>query len=163
MTDLSQGNGGAPGQPQPTMNVLAQYVKDMSFENPHSAKLLSQPLNGQPNINLQINVNSRQMAPTDYEVELSIEAKATADSSTLFVAELVYAGLFRITGLPAERLGPVLLIDCPHLLFPFARQILAEATQNGGYAPLLLSPIDFVGLYQQRAAQAAGQMPAGVA
>jgi preprotein translocase subunit SecB len=154
MTDTTTGPG-APAAAQPTgsLNVLAQYVKDLSFENPNTAKFLSQPPAGQPNINFQINVNSRQVTPTDYEVELSIEAKAVADQANLFIAELVYAGLFRIAGISQERLAPVLLIDCPHLLFPFARQIIAEATQNGGFAPLLMPPIDFVGLYNQRMQQ----------
>lgn len=154
MTDLSQGGQmPLPGQQGPTFNVVAQYVKDLSFENPNTAKFLQKPPTTPPGIDLQVNVNSRQVGVNDYEVELGIEAKALSDDTTVFVAELAYAGIFRVSGIPQDQLGPLLLVDCPHLLFPFARQILAEATQNGGFAPLLLTPIDFLALYRQRMGQ----------
>lgn len=157
MTDAPLGNGGAPAPM--TLNVLHQYVKDLSFENPNTAELIARPPQTQPQFDIKVNVNSRPLAASgDHEVEVSIEGKATAEGRTMFICELVYAGVFRIAGVSQENLGPVLMIQCPHLLFPFARQILADSTMHGGYAPLLLPPIDFVGLYQQRMQQG----PAGV-
>lgn len=153
MTDVFPGAAGG-AQPAPmTLNVLAQYLKDMSFENPNTTEFMARPPQAQPQFDLKINVNTRQVQMDDYEVELVIEAKATADGRPMFLAEITYAGVFRVGGVSRESLGPVLMIECPRLLFPFVRQILAEATQDGGYAPLLLPPIDFVGLYQQRMQQ----------
>jgi preprotein translocase subunit SecB len=151
MTDLFPGAAPGGAQQAPiTLNVLAQYLKDMSFENPNTTEFMTKPPQSQPQFDLKINVNTRQVQMDDYEVELLIEAKATAEGRSMFLAEITYAGIFRVGGVPRDSLGPVLMIECPRLLFPFVRHILAEATQNGGYAPLLLPPIDFVGLYQQR-------------
>lgn len=136
----------------PTMNVLVQYVKDFSFESPNAPKILAQPPNQGPGpqINVQVNVNARQIELNNYEAELSIEVKATLGEEVMFLTEVLYAGIFRITGLTEEQLKPVILIECPRLLFPFARQIIGEATRNGGFPPLLIDPIDFVALYQRR-------------
>jgi preprotein translocase subunit SecB len=134
---------------QPNLGIIAQYVKDLSFENPGSpASLLQQ--GQQPSINVQIGVQSNQRGPDQYEVELRIEARATGGETVLFAVELVYAGLFRIANFPAENIRPVALIECPRLIFPFARQILADATRNGGFPPLLLDPVDFAALYRQQ-------------
>lgn len=141
----------AAGSGQATLNVLAQYVKDLSFESPNSPKVLATaPPPGGPQINVQVNVNARQIEAQNFEVELSIEAKAMLGQDVMFVAEVLYAGIFRITGLADEELRAVVLIECPRLLFPFARQIIADATRNGGFPPLLIDPIDFVALYQRR-------------
>lgn len=138
----------APGA-QPAVRILAQYVKDLSFENPNApASLAPQPK--QPDINISVNVNARNLAPTDFEVELSINAKATLDGRTFFAAEVLYCGVFRMENFPQEILHPAVLIECPRMLFPFARQIIAEATRNGGYPPLMIDPIDFAGMYQKR-------------
>ena len=153
-------NGGpAPGQPQtppagqaPMLNVLAQYTKDLSFENPHAPTALKQPVQ-QPALNIQIDVRTKQLTTTDYEVELKLEGKAEATGSLLFSFDLVYAGIFRLQNIPPENIGPVVAIECPRLLFPFARQIIATAVVNGGYPPLMLDPVDFVALYRQRAEQ----------
>jgi preprotein translocase subunit SecB len=162
MTDAPMGNGGAPTPI--TLNVLHQYVKDFSFENPNTVDFISRPPQSQPQFDIKVNVNARPLqAATDHEVEVSIEGKATADGRTMFIAELVYAGVFRISGVGQDSLGPVLMIECPRLLFPFARQILADSTMQGGFSPLLLPPIDFVGLYQQRMQQAAANLPAPTA
>lgn len=158
MTDAPMGNGGAPTTPI-TLNVLHQYVKDFSFENPNTIDFINRPPQAQPQFDIKVNVNARPLqVATDHEVEVSIEGKAMADGRTMFIAELVYAGVFRISGVSQENLGPVLMIECPRLLFPFARQILADSTMQGGFSPLLLPPIDFVGLYQQRMQQAAAGM-----
>src|SRR5205807_8671628 len=99
------------------------------------------------------------MSPTDFEVTLRLEGKAEAQGMLLFNFELVFAGAFRIQNVPPETLQPIVLIECPRLLFPFAREIVATAVRNGGFAPLLLDPIDFIALYQQRMAQT-GVQPA---
>lgn len=141
---------GAGDQAMPSMHVLAQYVKDFSFENPHAPQSLQKP-DATPQIDVAVNVNAKSLTETDYEVELQLEAKAGPADDVLFAAELLYAGIFRLENIPQETLHPVVLIECPRMLFPFARQILADATRNGGFPPLLLDPIDFAALYQQNA------------
>lgn len=140
---------------QPNLGIVAQYVKDLSFENPGSPATLMQQ-GQQPSINVQIGVQSNQRAPDQYEVELRIEARATSGETVLFAVELVYAGLFRLSNFPQENIRPVALIECPRLLFPFARQILADATRNGGFPPLLIDPVDFAALYRQQIENAGG-------
>ncbi len=138
------GNGVAP-----SMRVLAQYLKDLSFENPNAPQSLMNE-GSQPQIDVSVNVNAKTLAPSDFEVELQLEIKATDDKSTVFAAEMLYAGIFRLENIPEEHMHPLVLIECPRMIFPFARQILAEATRNGGFPPLLLDPIDFGAMYQQR-------------
>jgi preprotein translocase subunit SecB len=149
------GNGGpAPSaQPQPQLSVLAQYIKDFSLENPNAPRSL-QPTQEQPAINIQINVNVAQLAETDYEVTLKLEGKAESKGSVLFAFDLTFAGVFRVQNVPQESLHPLIMIECPRLLFPFAREIIATSVRNGGFPPLLLDPVDFVALYQQKMAQA---------
>ncbi|HML06592.1 MAG TPA: protein-export chaperone SecB [Xanthobacteraceae bacterium] len=151
---MSPTNGGP--QPQaimPQIGVLAQYVKDLSFENPNAPRSMT-PGGPPPNINIQVNVDAKPMAETDFEVTLRLEGKAESQGILLFGFELIFAGLFRIQNVPADSLQPIVLIECPRLLFPFAREIVASAVRNGGFPPLLLDPIDFVGLYRQRMAAA---------
>jgi len=148
-------------QPQPSQaqfRVVAQYTKDFSFENPNAPQSLMQQ-QAAPTMNIQINVNPRQLSNTDFEVELKLDGKAEAAGTVLFAFELVYAGVFHMQGIPPESVAPLLMIECPRILFPFAREIIASAVIAGGYPPLLLDPIDFVALYQQRAAQAQQQPP----
>lgn len=134
---------------QPNLAVIAQYVKDLSFENPGSPEALRarQP---QPSINIQVGVRSNTVAENEYEVELRIEARATNGQAVLFALELVYGGLFRLTNIPAQNLGAIVMVECPRLLFPFARQVVAEASRNGGFPPLLIDPVDFASLYRQQ-------------
>jgi preprotein translocase subunit SecB len=156
---MSTTNGGpAPGQAPdaaqaPQLMVLAQYAKDLSFENPNAPRSLAQA--EQPQIGVTVNVNATPMSDTDVEVELRLEGKAEGSLGVMFNVELVFAGMFRIQNVPQEQLHPVMMIECPRLLFPFAREIIASTVRQGGYPPLLLDPIDFVALYQQRALQAA--------
>jgi preprotein translocase subunit SecB len=139
---------------QPSMRILGQYLKDLSFENPHAPQSLA-PQKAQPEINISINVNARNLAPNDFEVELHIDAKAGLEGKVIFAAEILYAGVFRLENFPQNMLHPAVLIECPRMLFPFARQILSDATRNGGFPPLMLDPIDFASMYQKRmAAQA---------
>jgi preprotein translocase subunit SecB len=154
------GNGGpAPsagaqqGQAQQAqLSVLGQYIKDFSFENPNAPRSLA-PSQTQPAINIQINVGVQQLAETDYEITLVLEGKAESSGMVLFAFDLTFAGVFRVQNVPQETLQPLIMIECPRLLFPFAREIVATAVRNGGFPPLLLDPVDFVALYQQRAAQ----------
>ena len=152
----TDGNGAAvapEGQKaQPSMRILAQYLKDLSFENPNAPQALG-PQQNQPDINISVNVNARNLAPTDFEVELHLDAKASLQDKVIFAAELVYAGTFRLENFPQNLMHPAVLIECPRMLFPFARQILAEATRNGGFPPLMLDPIDFAAMYQKRLQQ----------
>ena len=158
MADAGNGEGtkagGTPGGPV-SLGVIAQYVKDLSFENPGAPNSL-RPRTKAPSLNISIQVQPTKLADTDYEVELKIDARATDGDSTLFVIELVYAGAFRITNVQPQDLQPITLIECPRLLFPFARQVLADAARNGGFPPLLLDPVDFVALYRQRMAAEQG-------
>jgi preprotein translocase subunit SecB len=172
MTDSTNGGppGGQPvtpppagdqasGQQLPQLNVLGQYVKDFSFENPNAPRSLA-PTQEQPQLNIQINIGVQAIATTDFEVTLKLEGKAESKGSTLFAFDLTFCGVFRIQNIPQEHMQPMLMIECPRLLFPFAREIVATAVRNGGYAPLLLDPIDFVTLYHQRLQQQQqGQQP----
>jgi len=152
MSTTTNGNGGQPPDSappdQPMLNVIGQYLKDFSFENPLAPHL--SPPSQAPAINIQFNVAPRQLSNTEYEVELKIEGKAEVDGKVLFACEVTYCGMFRLQGIPQEHLAPVLMIECPRMLFPFAREILATATMQGGFPPLLLDPIDFASMYQQR-------------
>ena len=118
--------------PPPQLNVLVQYTKDLSFENPNAPRSLG-PQQQQPAINIQINVGANAVADNDYEVTLSIEGKAEIGEMVLFNFELAYAGVFRIQNVPAENLHPVVMIECPRLLFPFAREIIATSVRDGGF------------------------------
>jgi preprotein translocase subunit SecB len=142
--------------PAPQMKILGQYLKDLSFENPNAPQSLNTQAN-QPEISISVNVNARTISPTDFEVELHLDAKASHNDKVVFAAELLYAGVFRLENSPQEALHPVVLIECPRMLFPFARQVLADATRNGGFPPLMLDPIDFAAMYQKRLAQGQSQ------
>lgn len=137
---------------QPSMKILGQYLKDFSFENPNAPQSLG-PQQRQPDINISVNVNARNLAPNDFEVELHFDAKASFEGKVLFAADLLYAGIFRLENFPQNLLQAAVLIECPRMLFPFARQIMADSTRNGGFPPLMLDPIDFAGMYQQRMRQ----------
>ena len=164
MTDSTNGSAGAapvdPGQagaPQQIPIVVnTQYVKDLSFENPNAPQSLVAQ-NAQPNIDVNVNVQARGLGPNVYEVVLSITCTAKHETMTAFIAEVAYAGVFTLNGVPQESVHPVLLIECPRLLFPFARALVANATRDGGFLPLMIQPIDFLDLYRR---QAAAQGPA---
>jgi len=155
---VNDGQGAAPAGGEPNLAVVAQYVKDLSFENPGAPAALRSRTTS-PNINISIAVQPNQAGADQVEVELKIDARATDGDAVLFAIELIYAGLFRLTNIPEQDLAPLTLIECPRLLFPFARQVVADATRHGGFPPLLIDPIDFVSLYRQRLA--AQQPPAG--
>jgi preprotein translocase subunit SecB len=157
-------NGGTPdaaaaaavAEKPPQLNVLAQYVKDQSFENPNAPRSLQQQQTA-PTINIQINVNAKPLQENDYEVELKIEGRAEVPGLFLFSFDLLYAGVFRIVNVPQENLHAVIMIECPRLLFPFARETIATSVRNGGFPPLMIDPVDFVSLYRQKMAEQAQQ------
>jgi len=138
----------SPEQP-PQLNVLAQYIKDFSFENPNAPRSL-QPTQQPPQIGIQINVNVNPLSDTDFDVALKIEGKADTPNGVMFSFDLSYGGVFRIVNVPKDSLHPLVMIECPRLLFPFAREIIANAVRAGGFPPLLIDPVDFVGLYRQK-------------
>lgn len=160
--------GAGPTPPQgevpPQFLLNSQYVKDLSFENPNAPQALQG--DQRPNITVNVNVEAKGLGPDVYEVELKLAANAKRDDATLFVAELVYGGVFTIRGFPQEHLQLAVLVQCPTLLFPFARRVLADVIRDGGFPPLLLEPINFLELLQrqqQAAQQQAGNRPAGTA
>ncbi len=156
MADVSNDGQAAGAGNQPNLGVIAQYVKDFSFENPGAPGALK-PRSTPPSINVSIGVQPNQYGNNEIEVELKIEARATDGDEVLFATELVYGGLFRMINIPPQDVAPLTLIECPRLLFPFARQVIADATRNGGFPPLLIDPVDFVSLYRQRMAEQQGQ------
>lgn len=146
------GTNGNGTKAQPSLNVLAQYVKDLSFESPGAPGSL-RGRESAPGINISVNVGANPLSEKEFDVTITLNAKASFDKDVLFNVELVYGGVFRVEGFPQEHMLPVLFIECPRLLFPFARQIIAEATRNGGFPPLMLDPIDFAQMFQQKLAE----------
>jgi preprotein translocase subunit SecB len=150
--------GGAPadqpaGDNAPRLMVQSQYVKDLSFENPRAPASL-QPGQARPEIQIRVDVRAQQLEAERYEVMLQLHVEARAGGEPAFMVELAYGGVFGLLSIPEESLQPLLLIECPRLLFPFARRIVADATRDGGFPPLLIDPIDFVALYRRRQQQA---------
>jgi len=146
-------------QARPSLSALGQYIKDLSFENPNAPNSLV-PRENSPNISISVNVNAKQLSETDFEVELLLEGKAGEGADVMFRFDLKFAGIFRLQNIPTEIIQGIVMIECPRLLFPFARQIVADCVRNGGFPPLLIDPIDFAGLYQQKLSQIQGE-PAG--
>ena len=144
-------NEGKVERATPSAGILVQYVKDLSFENPNAPASLSATKDA-PKISVNVNVAGGKVADDTFEVELKITVNADHDDKPVFMVELAYAGLFGLTNFPEEHLQPFLLVQAPTLLFPYARRIISDATRDGGFPPLMLEPIDFVGLYQQQLA-----------
>ena len=134
---------------QPALVVNAQYIKDLSFEAPTAPGIFSLLQKQQPELTVNVNVNAQPMQDKVFEVELHIKTECKSGDTVAFILELVYGGLFNIN-VPEENLRPVLLIECPRLLFPFARNILADCSRDGGFPPLMLGPVDFVRMYQEQ-------------
>jgi preprotein translocase subunit SecB len=158
MTDTDAGAAPpeAQGEP-PGIRILAQYVRDFSFENPRAPEALRGAA-VQPQIDLGVEMNARGRDDGLFEVDLKLSARASRDDGPLFVVELLYGGLFQVTGVAPQDLEPVLLIECPRYLFPFARRIIADVSAEGGFPPFMLDPIDFAGVYAARKAEEAGQV-----
>jgi preprotein translocase subunit SecB len=155
----ASGNQGQPGVPN--LQVVGQYIKDLSFENPGATANLTE----RPQIELGVDLYASRLAEKDmFEVELKIRVDAKNEGRPLFLLEVAYAGLFRLTNVPdVGTQQMILLIQAPHMLFPFLRRIVADVVRDGGMPPLMIEPIDFLALYQARVAQGAGQPPQGTA
>lgn len=135
----------------PQVGVISQYVKDLSFENPNAPAVYQWQT--QPQIGVDFNIGAGKLNDEIHEVSLRIEVRANADGQTAFAVDLLYAALVGMRNVPEDSVQPFLLAEAPRLLFPFARQIVAQTVQDGGFPPLMLDPIDFHALYLQRAAQ----------
>ncbi|MEL6507685.1 MAG: protein-export chaperone SecB [Pseudomonadota bacterium] len=145
-TSNSAENGAQAG---PIMRVVAQYLKDMSFENPNAPAIYSE-MAAAPQIEVNVDVSARTVGQDHYEVELSVAARAEHEDKPVFVVESTYAGVFLLQNIPEEHLEAVMVVECPRMLFPFLRQIISDATRNGNFPPLMLEPIDFMRIYEQR-------------
>lgn len=153
--------GGAPADQTnpPRLTILSQYIKDLSFENPRAPTSL-EPGNSRPEIQVRVDTRAQELGSERYEVTFQLHCEAKSGNDPVFMVELTYAGLFSLANVPPDSLQPVLLIECPRLLFPFARRIVADVTRDGGFPPLMIDPIDFVTLYRRRQEQAqAGSQP----
>lgn len=155
----SAGTGGEKQTAKPPLVINSQYVKDLSFEAPATPGIFAQMQEQQPDININVNVQATPLGNTVYEVVLHIRADCKLGETTAFLTELAYGGVFTIN-VPPEHLRPVLLIECPRQLFPFARHILANTTREGGFLPLMLGPIDFAGMYQRQVQEQKAQAAA---
>lgn len=152
-----QENANPEEQAGPMLQVLAQYTKDASFENPNAPESLRSGL-AAPAINIEIEIGRQMLTDDTVEVVLMLKAEARREDQVAFIAEVEYAGLFAFQGIGVQDVQPMIMIECPRLLFPFARQIMAEMTQNGGYPPIMLEPPDFAAMFRdemmRRAAEA---------
>ena len=157
MTDVDAGaQGQNDPQPQaaegtPAVRILAQFTRDLSFENPRAPDVLR--ATGQPNVELGVEMSARGRHDGLFEVDLKLSVRATRDGDVNFQVELVYGGLFEITGVEADQVEGVLLVECPRFLFPFARRIIGDLTADGGFPPFLLEPIDFAAVYASQQIQ----------
>lgn len=157
MAQMSTGNGqeATPGGTADTAQRLivnAQYIKDLSFENPRAPQSLTQQPSA-PAVDINVDVNAQPLGPENFEVVLAVKASATINGETLFLLELTYGAVVTVRNVPREMLPPVLLVETPRLMFPFARNIIADATRDGGYPPLMINPIDFTDLLRRSSAQ----------
>jgi preprotein translocase subunit SecB len=152
MTDTDVGAPAPEGSSEPGIRILAQFIRDLSFENPRAPDAL-RPSQDQPQIDLGVEMNARGREDGLFEVDLKLSARANRSDGPLFIVELLYGGVFQIAGVQPDEMEPVLLIECPRYLFPFARRIIAEVSSEGGFPPFLLDPIDFAGVYAARKAQ----------
>lgn len=157
---MAENEGAAPQAPQIKMNVMTQYIRDMSFENILAQKGAQGEV--QPDVKIQVNLDAKKRgAENQYEsaIKLNITSKAKGGEDVLFVLEIDYVGIFQIEGVPEDQLHPFLLIECPRMIFPFLRRVVSDITRDGGFPPLNLETIDFVALYRNelaRRAQAGG-------
>ncbi len=153
MADETGANG---QQPQMQAQVVGQFIRDLSFENPHVTRMLDGP-GDNPNLKIEVNVNAEKLRPELFQSAIEFKAHATNAEGTIYILECVYGGLFKLHNVPEQALEPFLLINCPTILFPFLRRLVADITREGGYPPLLLDPIDFAGLYMRRQQELASQ------
>jgi preprotein translocase subunit SecB len=156
MADDNQGAAAPQANTAPMMNLVGQYIRDLSFENPGAPASIMLG-SGAPAFNVSISVGVKKQADDLYAVELTLTAKANREATVLFNVELVYGGVFRLRNIVDAQLSQLLMIECPRLIFPFARQVLASVTQQGGFPPLMMEPVDFASIYRQNLANLAAK------
>ncbi len=149
MSDLEAGTAPSTDQAAPQIRILAQFTRDLSWESPRAPDSLRAA--AQPELEIGVELNARGRADGYFEVDLKLLVTSKIEADVIFNIELLYGGLFQITGVPEEHLEAVLLIECPRFLFPYARRIIADLTADGGFPPLNLEPLDFAAVYQARA------------
>ena len=156
MAQTTSGNGqeaapqAAASDTAQRLIVNVQYIKDLSFENPRAPHSLAQQASA-PAVDINVDVNAQSLSPDTYEVVLTVNASAKVNNEALFILELVYGAVVTVRNVPREMLPPVLLVETPRLMFPFARNIVADATRDGGFPPLMINPIDFTDLLRRNA------------
>ncbi|TPE52545.1 protein-export chaperone SecB [Amaricoccus solimangrovi] len=157
----AQDNAAQQAQAQPRLSILTQYVRDLSFENIAAQKGVASPESA-PEISIKVNVEATGRGEDRYEVAIKLTVNSAIQDAPVFIVELDYAGLFLIQNMPQDQLHPLMMIECPRLIFPFARRVISDVTRDGGFPPLNLEPIDFLGLYRAELArrQAAQATPA---
>ena len=138
----------------PSFAVKGQYIKDLSFENPHAPQNLL-AAGQKPAIEVNVDLKAQKLQDNIYEMTLHIAARASNEGNTLFLVDLAYGGIFHLSNIPQERIEPLIMVDCPFVLFPFARRVISDVTRDGGFPPLMLDPIDFQALYLQNKNRAA--------
>ncbi len=150
MVDQSNTPADAAADPaQPNIRVMGQYIKDLSFENPNVGEAMEGPVDN-PQLQVEVNVNARQVGPAIFESIIEFEANATSKAGALYKLAIDYGGMFKLENMPQQAIEPFLLINAPALLFPFVRRLIADLTREGGFPPLMLDPIDFASLYVKR-------------
>lgn len=157
---MAEQENGATQEQQVQLNVLAQFIRDLSFENVMAQKGVSGEV--VPDVQVQVNLDAKKrQIENQYEViiKLNVTSKAKEGGEQLFLLEIEYAGIFNISGVPEDQLHPFLLIECPRLLFPFLRRIVSDVTRDGGYPPLNLDNIDFMALYRAEIARRQAEQP----
>ena len=161
MVEEGRGNGHsampAPGEPHQLI-INAQYIKDLSFENPRAPQSLVQQTT-QPSVDINVDVKAQNLGPDVFEVILTINATARAQDDPVFLVELAYGAVVTIKNAPPEVLGPLVLVETPRIVFPFARVIIANATRDGGFPPLMINPIDFAELLRHQQAEIQAPVP----
>ncbi len=159
MADQNEQASENQGQEVPALQIHGQYIKDLSFEVPNSPGIYGKMMQEQPDVSVNVDVDAHKLTDTQFEVIVKIRADCKVQEEVAFICELAYGGIFEIN-VPAEHLEPMLLIECPRMLFPFAREILASTTRNGSFPPMMLNPVDFAGMYRARLEAVAAQKEA---
>jgi preprotein translocase subunit SecB len=157
MTDQTDETlGAAAAEEKPPLMIHGQYIKDLSFEVPNSPGIYGKMMQQQPDVTVNVDVDAHKMTETQFEVIIKIRADCKVADEVAFIAELSYGGIFEIN-VPQEHIEPMILIECPRMLFPFARNIIANITRDGSFPPMMLNPVDFAGMYRARLEALAAQ------
>lgn len=157
MAEEANGAAASPA-PAPRMQIVTQYMRDLSFENIAAQKGIAQ--DGKPDVRVQVNIDAQPRQQDRFEVALKLRVDSKMGEGQVFILELDYAGIFLIQNVPQDQIHPLLMIECPRLMFPYARRIVSDVTRDGGYPPLSLEQIDFLALYRAELARRQADAPA---